>query len=207
VRRDDGFTLVEMLVSLTLLALAAMLMATGLASARGLWSRIEASGARSETVEAAQTLLRDRIERLRPVTLFDQSAPYADIEGERDRLVFTALPIDSERPAAMRRFQLTQQARDLVLEDADGMFPARTLISGVAELEIAYFGPETAGGPAHWQPSWSHQPTPPELVRIRVTFAPGDRRVWPPLIIRPAATVDALCTIAPERDTCRGRSS
>lgn len=204
--RDDGFTLVEMLVSLALLAMAAMLMATGLASARGLWGRIEASGVRSETVEAAQTLLRDRIERLRPITRFDQSTPYAEIDGERDQLVFTALPVDSARPAAMERFRLTQQAHDLVLEDADGVVPARTLISGVSELEIAYFGPETAGGPSQWRQSWSHQPTPPELVRVRVTFAPGDRRVWPTLIVRPAATVDALCTIDAERNTCRGRS-
>ena len=58
---DDGFTLVEMLVSLSLLSMAALLMATGLASARGLWSRIERNGTQGETIEAAQTLLRDRI--------------------------------------------------------------------------------------------------------------------------------------------------
>ena len=205
-RRDDGFTLVEMLVSLALLAMAAVLMGSGLASARGLWGRIEANGARSETVEAAQTLLRDRIERLRPVTLFDQSTPYADVDGERGRLVFTALPFDAERPAAMARFRLTQHERDLVLEDAAGAFPPHVLLSGVSELEIAYFGPETAGGAPEWRQSWARQPTPPELVRIRVKFAAGDRRVWPTLIIRPAATVDALCTIDPERNTCRGRS-
>ena len=63
---DAGFTLVEMLVSLTLLALAAVMMLEGLGSGQRLWAGETARIARGETVQAAQAMLRARIERLRP---------------------------------------------------------------------------------------------------------------------------------------------
>jgi hypothetical protein len=43
----------------------------------------------------------------------------------------------------------------------------------------------------------------PELVRIRVGFAPGDRRVWPDLIIRPAVTIDGTCRVNRTARQCR----
>lgn len=214
-RREDGFTLVEMLVSLTLLAMAAALMATGLASARGLWGRIEGTARRGEQVEAAQTLLRDRIQRLSPVTRFNNGAPYADVDGAGSEIEFTALPLDADRPAPMQRFRLELSDGDLVLESR-GKDPARpnetaeapdrrVLLGGVAELNIDYYGADAPGGAPGWRETWSREPAPPELVRIRLKFSDGDRRIWPALVVRPAATVDALCTINAETGVCRGR--
>lgn len=214
---DAGFTLVEMLVSLTLLAMAAALMATGLSSAHGLWAKLEGTTLRGEQVEAAQSLLRDRIQRLAPVTRFDGAAPYADVDGDRSGMAFTALPLDSDRPAPMRRFRLGFSDGELVLESREDQAhatdaadtneaPARRVLLGhIAELRIDYWGPEVPGGAPGWRETWSHQPEPPELVRIRVSFPAGDRRIWPALIVRPAATVDALCTLDPVTSRCRGR--
>jgi general secretion pathway protein J len=216
-RREGGFTLVEMLVSLTLLAMAAALMATGLASARGLWARLEGTGRRGEQVEAAQNLLRDRIQRLSPVTRFEGGAPYADVNGDASELEFTALPFDSDRPAPMRRFRLELSDGDLVLEsqedqarpadaDADAASARQVLLDGVAGLRIDYYGSDAPGGAPGWSETWSHAPAPPELVRIRVSFPDGDRRIWPTQIVRPAAIVDALCIIDPVTSGCRGRA-
>lgn len=222
-RREGGFTLVEMLVSLTLLAMAAALMATGLASARGLWASLEGTGRRGAQVEAAQTLLRDRIQRLSPVTRFKGGAPYADVNGDAREIEFTALPFDSDRPAPMRRFRLELSDGGLTLEaqadqarpadadagaggDADGASARQVLLDGVAALRIDYYGADAPGGAPGWRETWSHAPAPPELVRIRVSFPDGDRRIWPPLIVRPAASVDALCIIDPVTSRCRGRA-
>ena len=214
---DAGFTLVEMLVSLTLLAMAAALMATGLSSARGLWGKLEGTARRGEQVEAAQNLLRDRIQRLAPVTRFDNGKPFADIDGASGEIAFTALPVDADRPAPMRRFRLALTDGELVLESREDQAHAtdaatdtdaaarRVLLGGVAELRIDYYGAEAPGGAPGWRESWSHEPAPPELVRIRLKFPDGDRRIWPALIVRPAASVDALCTVDPVTSRCRGR--
>jgi len=196
---ERGFTLVEMLVSLALLGLAATMMATGFASATRLTRSNEARTAAGETVEAAQSALRDRIERLRPATRFDGAALAADFEGGPESMTFVALPSAAERPSPQRRFRLELDIDgNLALGDAK-------LLSGVEALQIAYFGPDATGVP-RWTDEWSARPTAPEAIRIGVTFARGDRRHWPDLIVRPATTVDTTCVLDVNTGKCRGRA-
>ncbi|QYE33905.1 prepilin-type N-terminal cleavage/methylation domain-containing protein [Polymorphobacter sp. PAMC 29334] len=200
-KSERGFTLVEMLVSLALLGLAATMMATGFASATRLTRSNEARTVAGETVAAAQSGLRDRIERLRPATRFDGAALAADFEGGPASMTFVALPPISERPSPQRRFHLEiDENGGLVLGDGQA-----ALLSGVADLRLAYFGPDATGVP-HWTDDWSARPTAPEAIRIDVTFAPGDRRRWPEMIVRPATTVDTTCVLDTNTGKCRGRS-
>jgi general secretion pathway protein J len=60
--------------------------------------------------------------------------------------------------------------------------PSETeLVGNVARLEIAYWGSISPDQPAAWQARWDG-PAPPELIRIRLIFAKGDKRRWPDLI-------------------------
>lgn len=198
---ERGFTLVEMLVSLALLGLAATMMATGLTSVTRLSTSNEAGIVASQTVEAAQSALRDCIERLRPATRFDGASLSADFEGGPASMTFVALPPIAERPSPKRRFDLKMdEGGGLVL--GDGQAP---LLSRVAGLRIAYFGPD-ASGVSHWTDQWTGRPTAPEAIRIDVTFARGDRRRWPELVVRPATTVDSTCVLDINTGKCRGRA-
>ena len=212
---EAGFTLVEMLVSLTLLAMAAALMLEGLGSGQRLWAGEAARTARGETIEAAQSLLRTRIEGLRPTTRFDATTAYADVDGAKGQLVFVAAPGDPDQPAAARRYRLALGDRgDLLFGAAPAQVDAsaapaytdQVLMRDVEGLDISYYGPDPSGAAPHWQADWSRRASPPELVRIRLALKDGDRRVWPDLIIHPAATVDTLCTIDPSTGVCRGRA-
>jgi len=212
-RRDAGFTLVEMLVALTLLALAAGMMFEGLGSGQRLWAGEAARTARGESVEAAQAALRARIEQLRPVTRFAGSAIYADVDGSDRRLAFTAPPADAQRPAAARRYLLTLgEQGDLVLGSATQVdagdsadYTDQVLLRDVGGLDISYYGPDPTGRAPQWRSDWTQRATPPQLVKIKLAFRSGDRRVWPELIVHPAAAVDTLCSIDEATGDCRGR--
>ncbi len=228
---DAGFTLVEMLVSLTLLALAAVLMLEGLGSGQRLWAGQAARTARGESIEAAEAILRTRIEGLRPTTRFESANAYADIDGGQRQLVFLANPAEADRPSAARRYRLMVGDRgELLLGSAPAPpvearpgvvrsgaarsvdaslepdYTDQLLLRDVGGLDISYYGPDPDGGAPHWQADWSRRASPPELVRIRVALKDGDGRVWPELIVHPAATVDSLCTIDAATGACRGRT-
>jgi general secretion pathway protein J len=212
--RDAGFTLVEMLVSLTLLALAALMMLEGLGAGQRLWAGESARIAQGASIEAAQASLRARIEQLRPDTRFDGQASYADIDGDDRQLVFIGPPTAVERPAAVRRYRLALNSQgELVLghapaqvdAEAGAVYTDQILLRDVGGLNISYYGPDASGGAAQWGPDWTRRATPPDLVRIKLSLKAGDRRVWPDLVIRPAAMVDTLCTIDAATGSCRGR--
>lgn len=213
--RDSGFTLVEMLVSLALLAMAAMMMATGFSSGARLWAREEQRTSAGQSVEAVQSLIRDRIERLRPVTRSEGDKLFSDLDGDAGHFTFIALPTDTERPAPMRRYSLSLDDRGELmlsstgkLDDSDAPEQAvdKVMLRRVQAMDISYYGPDPSGGSPGWRQEWSDRETPPELVRVRLRFASGDPRTWPELIMRPAASVDTLCTIMAETGKCRGRS-
>ena len=224
-RAEAGFTLVELLVSLALLSMAAVLVGQGFAADRGALGRMETRTASVESVAAAQDLIRDCIERLFARTRYDAQGATVELEGASDRLAWlawagpgsaTAAPV---QPMALSledgdRLRLaTGQTATAALVDPGapaGALSAAgddgTLLRGVRRLEIAYYGPAKAGAPPAWRADWTRQPGPPTLVRIELAFAPGDRRVWPELIVRPAVTVDTGCVLDPETSLCRGRS-
>ena len=79
------------------------------------------------------------------------------------------------------------------------------LLRDVERLEISYYGPDAAGAAAQWWSDWTPRATPPELVKIRLALKTGDRRVWPELVVHPAAVVDSLCSIDSTSGLCRGR--
>jgi general secretion pathway protein J len=58
------------------------------------------------------------------------------------------------------------------------------LIRGVERFDLAYWGSPSPGEPAGWQSRWDRRDIP-ELIRVRLGFATGDRRRWPDLIAAP----------------------
>lgn len=210
---DGGFALVEALVSLVIVAMISLLMIEGVTTGRRVWERIDASSANGEAIDAAQAILRDRVEQIFPATLEDRTPPSIDFDGGSQALTFLSSPAQFERPAPLRRYRLALTAGgDLVLSStsdvaspADGVVSRQTLLRGVRAVDLAYFGAADPDQIRHWRQAWEEQPEPPELIRLRLAFEPGDRRQWPDLIIRPRVTVDTGCKFNPVNPGCGSR--
>lgn len=206
--RESGFTLIELLVGLVVLSLAAGLLVSSLNIT---WlTRPERAAADSDqSVVAAQRILRMRLERLAAVVRLDSAEAVVDAQGDANLLNFAAAPLDRMGPDAIQRFRLMlAPSGELVLFTASslndridlkdrslvGWQPTR-LLSGANRLELAYYGPDRFSTADRWQSTWIDRPQPPALIRIRLSFAKGDPRQWPDLIVRPRSTVNAACRI------------
>jgi general secretion pathway protein J len=209
--RSSGFALVQLLASLVILGMISLLIFQGLSTGRRVWQGIDSGAAAVQSVQSAQSVLRAAFERSFPATRYDYGSPYVDFQGAAGTVTFLAPPPDVSQPQALRRYSLAVTAGgDLVLSsisdvaaDYGAPIDQRVLMRGVQQLDIAYFGPARPDFTPRWRTTWTYQATLPELVRVRLSLAPGDRRLWPDLMINPQATVDSDCVLY--QGKCRGR--
>jgi general secretion pathway protein J len=200
-----------MLVSLALLAVAAVLVGRSFAIDRAALWRVQDRASAGDQVEAAQNAIRSRLEHLFAEASYDGQSPTVAMDGAPDHLTFLAPGNDVRTP--IRRYRLALSTRgDLTLASADKTAAnvpppsdGAVLLAKVDRLQIDYYGPSGAVGASAWVANWAARSSPPRLVRIRLGLPPGDRRRWPELIVRPAANVDSGCVVDPDTGGCRGR--
>lgn len=213
--RKNGFTLIELLVALAVLGMASAMMVATLNSA---WLAMphHRNANDDEGIAAAQQILRGRLERLSAAIRLDSSEPIVDTQGDSRILSFAAPPLPRLGPGALQKYRLiVTPAGDLMLYSASSLddridlrdraligWQPNRLLRGVRDVEISYFGPDRFSDSGRWQKFWIDRPQPPALIRIRLTFEPGDRRIWPDLIIRPRATVNTACRIQRSSGRC-----
>ena len=210
---SGGFALVEALASLVVVGMISMLVLQGVGMGRRVWEGIDNVATTEEAIEGAQEILRGRIDQMYPATLYGGNEAQTDINGQPETLEFLAPPSDARRPAPLRRYrlELTVGGKLLLSSISDVVMPGdvhitrQVLLTGVQQLDLAYFGVSQGDNSRAWQPEWFQQTLPPELVRIRVAFARGDRRRWPELIVRPLTNIDSNCVLSSATSRCRGR--
>lgn len=213
-----GFALVELLVALSLLALLAAMLGTGVQLAGRLGGRAATARSAADAVANTQLVLRERLQRLSVVPP-DGVNPKLALRGLPSALWWEGPPSARAQPDSLHHYRLTLMPdRTLALytavdldrriDPADARllgWTAHPLLREVRSLDIAYFGAASGAardGRPRWTAFWQEQERPPELIRIRLGFAPGDARQWPDLLIRPRATVSATCRINVRTGVC-----
>lgn len=199
-RASSGFTLVEILVGLTLMSLILSTLFSGLYGASRSWSHGESVAAESDLARVGIGLLRRLVSELVPVTRLDGQAPRLMFDGQPDALRWVA-PLPSHAGgsglywATLRVAHTSDGESQLVLSysplrpDTDPALAAAAseaesvvLAPGISHLEIAYFGTLEQDLPPRWEERWESEDRLPTLIRIALSRPPGDH-VYPDLFI------------------------
>ncbi|MFA5949768.1 MAG: prepilin-type N-terminal cleavage/methylation domain-containing protein [Hyphomicrobium sp.] len=213
---DGGFTLIEMLVSLALLALITATLAQMVFSARRALSYVDRASSQAP-VYAAQSYVRSALEQAAPVepqAVGDQSR--LGFSGDADRVTFTTSHAPLGVYQGLYRVGLGAEPNDrggydLVAElelyrptaaQAETA-PRRTakLLSGVASVTFSYFQPNVQEGESHWRADWSQSGSLPSLVSLDVRFPRGDSRQWETLTV-PLGGAITSAVACPPRVNC-----
>ncbi|VXD01411.1 prepilin-type N-terminal cleavage/methylation domain-containing protein [Sphingomonas sp. 8AM] len=215
-----GFTLIELLVGLAVMGMAATMVMQVLGIAAILDRREQRGDQALDEVIAAEHFLRSQVARLRPLPMVNAETPAIHLRGTATMLGVAGPPLDRNASGSLQWFRLIRSAEGALIlytlgmrrtgvdvggHDLTGWTP-HVVIRGVRDLSIAYFGPARGRAPGErlrgWQSVWWERPTLPELIRIRIGFAPGDPRVWPDLLIQPQATKYGICPVDPTTGRC-----
>ncbi|HFD11005.1 MAG TPA: prepilin-type N-terminal cleavage/methylation domain-containing protein [Crenotrichaceae bacterium] len=193
----QGFTLVEVLIALTLLGvMMTLLMSTFRAGARS-WSAGESLASANGNQFVVHNFLRSYLENARPVIddFSDEAEAEFSFQGDQHNIIFVAgLPANQDR-GGLWRFALGLEkngsSQDLVVlvepffpeidEDAE-LSETLTLLSNVETFEISYFGKdEVTDQDEDWNDDWEDKTQLPSLIKIDLQVE--DQKQWPEIII------------------------
>ena len=218
-RRAAGFTLIEVVIAMALLATIMVLLYSGLTFALRSWDSGDANGRRVADRRLGENFLRREMTELFPMRWKDATAVKFAFEGEQDHLRFV-----SSRPAGIQQGGLSlvalevrdgeARSRNLVMRRAlpddeavdfnplDKAEPV-LLIANVESAQFSYYGAESDFGEARWSDSWPYKAQIPLLVKLRVKMSDG--RVLPDFVIRVMLGVEAGCLESSFQRGCRPR--
>ncbi len=196
-----GFTLVELLIAMTLLALIVAALFGGLRLGARAWEAGAQRNSDLARLEVVQGLLRRQLSRAYPIALTGSERGRRIVfEGDPAAVMFVApapaqiglgglylMNLAVAEDEGNKRLVLTWQlsgAEEERLTESPGA-ETRVLIDRIAGIELSYFGPPDGRDEPRWFDRWDDAARLPSLVRIRVEFPAGDRRYWPELIVAP----------------------
>lgn len=185
-RRDGGFTLLEVLVALVVLGFLMAGLAGGIRLGMRAWGAQDRAIAAHAELDAVDRALRHLIAQADP----GDPSHAAGVKGDAARLTLvTRLPAASNQ--AVDAALLVDAGHQLVLRWMPRRFgrpigpppPAQQteLLDGVEAVQFAYWARNGEGG---WRSSWNGN-DPPALIRIRLRFADAARH-WPDIVAAPA---------------------
>jgi len=213
---DAGFTLVEVLVVLSLVSLLTGIVYGSLRFGVHAWERATVRSAVNDQSAAVQDFLRRSLSRLYPDFVIDgQRHGQVEFSGTSTEMTFWGPSPVSRDVGGLARYRLFEasegsshafvvSSRSQLDDNGQPSDRENVLLPEIKQLEFSYFGAGASGG-AEWRSSWSGEPRAPQLIRVRVKFLADDHGIWPDLVIAPKIDVDISCSYDLLTKRCRGR--
>jgi general secretion pathway protein J len=220
--RAPGFSLLELVIALSLLAIIAALLTGSLSMAARSWDGGEKKAGDVASMRQTQEFLREQITAELPLRLKKVAEMPLMFSGEHDEIRYAAAlpPRVQEGGAWFFRLAVAKDGDKsrLVLERTypdptaleNPQFSAdaerSVLADGIAELTITYFGRDenaTDADTPTWRDRWDDKQRLPLLVKIEVK--PQKGAAWPPLLVEPRRAPESACAAYdPARNRCVG---
>ena len=181
-RAESGFTLLELLVSITIFALLMVVLFEALQLGTRQTGRLTGQVDRSTQVALVQNFLRAQLGAAQPLVSSAGDSKKVEFDGHEHGVDFVAVAPQSLPAGGLQVLSVAAQNGQLVLgwrplrEDPDATATARAptvLLDHVRTARFVYYGPPTPIDDPYWQTTWQDMGYLPLLVRLSVTFADG----------------------------------
>ena len=200
--KQRGFTLLELLIAITLLGMILVLLFGGLRLGVRSWDTSQRQVDSLNSVRSVENFLRRELGLAYPY--FWKSGPVQRVAflGERNKLSFVAqLPsrigggglyaisveleqLDKVKRIVWHHTPISSQMQDFTtLAQTSEMVLVASELSGVEDIWLTYFGQENESAAPRWMDRWENSTRLPMLIRIQVRFSKGTE--WPDFVVAP----------------------
>ncbi len=192
VRGEDGFTLVELLISLALLSLMTAYAISAFGMLRDM-NGIAARAAAQQDVDAAVRHMRESLGDVRVQFIVDEEDgdQHLLFEGAADSVRFVTVSNGERETGGLYAVRyVLDETGDLVSERT--LLQSRpwnqanrvVLLRGVTSVLFGYVAEGDPGGEAGTQANWDNERILPRAVTVSVGFKANDSRIWPETWVR-----------------------
>jgi general secretion pathway protein J len=190
--RQSGFTLMEVLIALTLLSLILVVLFSTLRLAGTSWDAGTARAEHNNEMRLVQNLIRRALGQAQPIVIPSPSGTTLAFSGSAAGVRFTApLPAQAgisglyllgleiqDNGTDMSLLLRRQQYRPDMLEFGE-QAESTVLLEGISEASFSYLGSQGPYEPVGWTEQWEQSMRMPQLVRLRVVTD----EAWPDLVV------------------------
>ena len=199
---QKGFTLLELLISITLLGMILVLLFGGLRLGVRSWDAVQQEVDNLNTVRSVESCLRREIAQTQPYRWKTSTGQRLASLGERSKVNFVAqlparigggglyaISLEIEHSAKGKRLIWRHLPRSPLVQDFAVVSQAAEIILAGAELNavdgiwLTYFGRANDAAAPAWVDRWESDARLPMLIKIQVRFANGTE--WPDFVVAP----------------------
>lgn len=200
--RQRGFTLLELLIAMTLLGLILVLLFGGLRLGVRSWDGAQRQVDNMNSVRSLENFLRREMSQASPYRWHSGTGQRLAFVGERNRLSFVApmpsrvgggglyvVSIELDQTGKTRRMvwkylPVSTQMQDFsALAQAPEMVLAAAELADVEDIWLSYFGSESDSAEPRWFERWDNSARLPLLIRMQVRLGKGG--TWPDFVVAP----------------------
>lgn len=191
---SKGFTLIEVLLGMTLLGIMMTLLMTTIVTCVRSWDAGEKKITQVSEAGAVYRFFSRYLANARPLwdDVAEQEPRVFSFQGQTQSLAFVSTFPASATRSGLQRFSIdwTREADDSVLKVtitpfvfSDGSvdeFEEIVLLRQVNDFRIDYFGQDAVSGVEAWQEQWLQKESLPRLVKISIVQGES---IWPEMTI------------------------
>jgi general secretion pathway protein J len=192
-QKTSGFTLIEVLLAMTLLSIMVVLLFSSLKVGADSWNKGEKKIAEVNEKAVVYQFFKQHLTSARPLwdDFSDEERSFS-FQGEKNKLQFISVfPASSERkgiqlfdidfdPAGSGVINVTLKPFYPLLEDQQWQQEEVILLENVEEFELSYYSKEAPGSTGLWVDYWQQKEQLPLLIKINIVLT--DHSYWPEMI-------------------------